>query len=124
MTTFDTYPNEVKIAVQSLFKALGTPVSEDIFSIDDINNGANGIHPVFALSEHFRSYDEGNNGYTCNRHRGDHISIPAFTEEMDVAVIDISFHKGTTDFELITFPYGSEEVRSALYELLTELETR
>ncbi|WP_141381597.1 hypothetical protein [Microbacterium lacticum] len=85
------------------------------------------IHPVFALSHHFRSKDNYEKGYTDNPHRGDHISVPAylgFTQE--IAVFETSFHKGQAFVELVTFPAADRD--SSLYQaalrMLDAEETR
>jgi hypothetical protein len=61
---------------------------------------------------------------TENPYRGDHMSIPCYTEDGDVFVLDISFHKGDTFIERVGFPDGPLPVRKALYDLLDSCETR
>lgn len=125
MSTYSTdlYPHEVHDAVKALYKALGEPTRDDS-PINDYDSVGECIHPVFGLTEHFRGNDEGNLGYTGNKSRGDHISIPAFCESGEVMALDVSFHKGYTYFTLCTFPEGPKEVHAALFELLFGLETR
>lgn len=115
-----TSPSQINQAVKALFSALGAPCSRQPWSDGD----AVGSHPVFTLGEHYRSYDRGEMGYTENRYRGDHMSIPCYTEDGDVFVLDISFHKGETFIERVDFPEGPPQVRRALYDLLDSSETR
>jgi hypothetical protein len=117
-----TSPSQIHQAVKALFSALGAPSTGYVWSGGD--DGGNGCHPVFALTDHYRAYDQGNRGYTENRYRGDHISIPCYTEDGDVFVLDISFHKGATFIERVDFPQGPPQVRKALYDLLESCETR
>lgn len=83
-------------------------------------------HPVFPLAEHFRANDEGNPGYTQNRNRGDHLSIPCWSEDGQApSILEISFHKGRTSVEHITFPQAHETPEAErLSELLAQYETR
>jgi hypothetical protein len=113
-------PSQINQAVKALFTALGTPSAGYPWPQSE---GA-GCHPVFALAEHYRGHDRGDSGYTENRYRGDHMSIPCFTEDGDVFVLDISFHKGDTFIERVDFPQGPPQVRKALYNLLDSCETR
>lgn len=128
MSNFHTYPPETIHAIHALYQALGKPTIDNenssISSLTDSGYGADGLHPVFALAEHYRSHDAGNAGYTNNCYRGDHMSIPAFTEDGDVAVIELSFHKGTMICDYLTYPDGDSNIRQALYDLLRKLETR
>lgn len=126
MSDFNTYSSETIQAIHALYQALGEPKIDNasIASLTDPGYGADGLHPVFGLVEHYRSHDEGNAGYTHNNYRGDHISIPAYTEEGDVAVIELSFHKGITICDYLTYPNGKDSIRQALYDLLHKLETR
>lgn len=127
MPSFSTHPKETLDAVHALFAALGKPakieaVDETAFS-DDLQIGSN-FHPVFALAEHYQAHDSGNRGYTHNSSRGDHLSIPGYTETSEVVVMDISFHKGETYVRLNLFPNEPQEVHLALLQLLQNLETR
>lgn len=126
MSNFNTYSSETIQAIHALYQALGQPTIDNtsIASITDSGYGVDGLHPVFALAEHYRSHDEGNAGYTYNRYRGDHISIPAFTEEGDVVIIELSFHKGMMICDYLTYPNGDNYIHQALYDLLRKLETR
>jgi hypothetical protein len=116
------FPDSVHDAAKALFLALGEPVRQERWasSFDD----SIGCHPVFALAEHFRGHDRGNSGYTGNQYRGDHLSIPGYTETGDVFVLEVSFHKGDTFVERVNFPAGPSNVRDALYSLLSTSETR
>lgn len=84
------------------------------------------LHPVFPLAEHFRSNDDGNRGYTENGHRGDHLSVPCWSEYGDApSILEISFHKGHTAVEHVTHPEAANTPESeALIELLQHYETR
>lgn len=113
-------PSQVNQAVAALFTALGTPCTRELWSDSDVF----GCHPVFGLARHYRGYDRGDTGYTENQYRGDHMSIPCYTEDGEVFVLDISFHKGETFVERVEFPEGPPQVRKALYDLLDSSETR
>jgi hypothetical protein len=113
-------PSQIAQAVKALFSALGTPCAREPWSESE----ACGCHPVFALAEHYRGNDRGDTGYTENRYRGDHMSIPCYTEDGDVFVLEISFHKGETFVERVDFPHGPPQVHKALYDLLDSSETR
>jgi hypothetical protein len=115
-----TSPSQITEAVKALFSALGTPCGRLPWSDSDVL----GCHPVFGLAEHYRGHDRGDTGYTENRWRGDHMSIPCYTEGGEVFVLDISFHKGETFIERVDFPEGPPVVRKALYALLDSCETR
>jgi hypothetical protein len=115
-----TSPSQITGAVKALFSALGTLTGRLPWSDSDVF----GCHPVFSLAEHYRGHDHGDTGYTENRYRGDHMSIPCYTEDGDVFVLDISFHKGETFIERVDFPDGPPVVRKALYDLLDSCETR
>jgi hypothetical protein len=116
-----TTPSQFTEAVKALFSALGTPVRGPWSGA--FAEGF-GCHPVFNLVEHYRSNDRGATGYTENRYRGDHMSIPGYTEEGEVFVLEVSFHKGETFIERVAFPEGPDVVRTALYNLLQSCETR
>ena len=90
-------------------------------------------HPVFAFAHHYRANDDYADGYTANPARGDHMSIPGYTEDETWGVIEISFHKGATTVDYVSFdqrPSDQFEVPKwqALYDaartLLEEHETR
>lgn len=117
-----TSPSQISQAVKALFSALGTPCTRESWSGRDEEGF--GCHPVFGLAEHYRGHDRGDGGYTENRYRGDHMSIPCYTEDGDVFVLEISFHKGETFIERVEFPEGPSQVRKALYDLLDSSETR
>lgn len=127
MPSFSTCPKETLDAVHALFSALGKPVKIDAIDktafSEDPQIGIN-FHPVFALAEHFQAHDIGNQGYTYNLLRGDHISIPGYTEMGEVVVMDISFHKGESYIRLNLFLDKPREVHRALFDLLRTLETR
>ncbi|ORB76553.1 hypothetical protein, partial [Mycobacterium timonense] len=103
--------SQITHAVKALFSALGPPRARLAWSDSDVV----GCHPVFGLAEHYRGHDRGDAGYTENRYRGDHMSIPCYTEDGDVFVLDISFHKGETFIERVVFPEGPSVVHTALY---------
>ncbi|HIW75665.1 MULTISPECIES: hypothetical protein [Gordonibacter] len=127
MPSFSTCPKETLDAIHALFSALGKPtelgITDQAALCDDLQFGSN-FHPVFALTEHFQAHDSGNKGYTYNSSRGDHLSVPGYTEEGEVVVMDVSFHKGETYLRLNLFPSEPQEVHDALFELLRKLETR
>lgn len=84
-----------------------------------------GWHPVFPLVQHYRSYDNGNPGITDNPYRGDHISIPIYSEHgWEIYLMDISFHKGDMSWEIIGFPYRPVKVKEELHKILCKYETR
>lgn len=130
----DLYSDEVHNAVWALYRALGAPTREPLVLDDGQVNTDNtgGFHPVFGLLTHSRAYD----GFPPNGahsavdqppgryYRGDRLSIPAWSEDGTVGVVEMAFHKGATIFELLTFPSGAPEVGEALLDLLQKLETR
>jgi hypothetical protein len=136
MPTTSLYPESVHAALRALFTSLGTPVrtpatvdqSTDMFSAssgrligpDDCED----VHPVFGLAEHFQGHDNGDPGYTHNPFRGDHLSVPCYTEGGGVFVLDISFHKGSTMIEQVAFPGAPSHLVEATYSLLDKCETR
>jgi hypothetical protein len=83
-----------------------------------------GWHPVFPLLQHFRAYDSYEYGFTGNTKRGDHVSIPIYTEGEEIYVMDISFHKGNMSWEIVGFPYRPVKIKKELYGLLTRYATR
>ena len=84
-----------------------------------------GWHPVFSMMQHFRGNDSGRPGYTDNNYRGDHISIPIYSEGgWEVYVLEISFHKGSTFIDVVGFPNRPLPVVKELYNMLSEYETR
>jgi hypothetical protein len=111
---------QITTAVKALFSALGAPSARQPWPETE----AYGCHPVFALAEHYRGHDRGNVGYTENQYRGDHMSIPCYSEDGEVFVLEVSFHKGGTFVERVDFPDGPAQVRKALYDLLDSTETR
>lgn len=138
-------PTRARDAFEFLLESLGKPtkralpveVSESLGSIPSWSwlhfGDTETFHPVFAFAHHFRSFDKGASGYTANTFRGDHMSIPGYSEEGSIGVIDVSFHKGATALELITFeavPADEWEARkwrekyAAAHTLLDEHETR
>lgn len=127
MPTFSTFPKETVDAAHALFTALGRPTTQsNVDAMWDESGLILGeyLHPVFGLAEHFQSHDDYIKGYTDNCFRGDHISIPGFTEDERIVVIDISFHKGNTFVTLNFFPDDQKDVHKALLSLLGDLETR
>lgn len=124
-TTLDLYPKPTIDSVKALYTALGKPERVEWMS-DQAFGEMDGhlVHPVFGLLEHFLSNDSYGPGYTSNPYRGDHLTIPAFSEEGDVLTIEVSFHKGDTIVEKCTFPREPVEVHRALLGLLQTLETR
>ena len=131
------YPESVHAALHALILSLGTPVRTPVV----VDNGGTALggwgqgglllgatdsnnHPVFGLLEHFESHDQGNHGYTQNSCRGDHLTVPCFTEDGGVFILEISFHKGDTYVERIDFPSASENLVRAAHSLLESCETR
>lgn len=96
--------------------------------------GATGtFHPVFRFAHHFHSKDDYERGYTANSSRGDHMSIPGYTEDGSWGIIEISFHKGETWVEFVTYedvPEGPSPMakwhalNAAALALLDSNETR
>jgi hypothetical protein len=126
--TYPNTPKETFAAVHALFQALGNPHPVEVDFGDQRFSGGvmfgEYFHPIFSLSEHFLSFDTGNIGYTNNQYRGDHLSIPGWTENGEVCVLEASFHKGNTCVAYLVFPDVQKEVHQALLELLQALETR
>lgn len=84
-----------------------------------------GWHPVFSMMQHFRSNDSWAGGYTKNTYRGDHISIPIWSEGgQEVYIYEISFHKGITYADVVGYPDRPREVVEELVTLLQKYETR
>lgn len=114
----------IRAAMRALYLALGdpdrVPLSESEQSLPDMRYNY-GLHPVFELAETFGPGDE---GYTGTYRRGGHLSLPCFDESGDVAVIEVSFHKGDTTVERLTYPRDPAQVHAALYKLLEQSEIR
>lgn len=88
--------------------AFGAPLMRlPVLSKDHLNYVS--LHPVFSLTEHFRSHDDYGKGFTQNPYRGDHMTIPCYTEEGQLVLLEVSFHKGATYVEALTFP-GTDTV--------------
>ena len=123
MSSQPTVDTEARDAFEYLMKTLGTPTHHSIESLKStvissgyeatwlqITQGDTGtFHPVFKFAHHFRSKDSYATGYTGNHSRGDHLSTPGFTEDGRIAVIDVSFHKGNTSINVVTFDAQPEE---------------
>ena len=116
-------------AIEALYRAMGEPEQTPV------EVGANGamrfcgdddmLHPVFPLARHYFGKDGyADSGYTGNCFRGDHLTIPAYSETGEVYALDISFHKGMTYETCVRFPQAPQQVKDALYELLEKTETR
>lgn len=85
------------------------------------------VHPVFPFAHHFRSYDSYEEGYTANRFRGDHQTIPFTVEVAPIfGALDVSFHKGEMFVTAMYWPrLRSTEINyDAALSLLNESETR
>jgi hypothetical protein len=120
MNTFGLYPRPVLDAAQALFRALGSP-TRTTWQQTEMNT----IHPVFGLAEHFEGHDNYDaTGYTENQYRGDHLSVPCWTENNEIFVLETSFHKGEMFVERVEFPTAPEHVYDALLKLLHDCETR
>lgn len=141
-----TDPIRARETLEFLIESLGTPTRRPIsdvtsssqFGADatwlEITPGDTGtFHPVFAFAHHFRANDSGNRGYTDNTMRGDHMSVPGYTEEGVLAVVEISFHKGGGALSVVTFDAKPTEFTAAAawtskyraaIALLEEHETR
>lgn len=139
--------NAPRDAFEYLVSELGKPkvhaIEESISTVMSSGTGATCIalpgdsletfHPVFTLAHHFRSADSYVAGYTSNTFRGDHLSIPGFSEEGGLGVIEISFHKGHAFISLLTFEdKPSDQIEAAAwskkyeaaYQIVVEQETR
>lgn len=115
----------VRNAMRALYLALGepvrTPLSDTEETLPDMKFNY-GLHPVFELAE---SYGPNDTGYTRNHpQRGGHLSLPCFDENGDIVVIEITFHKGDTRVERLTYPSEPAQVHAALYKLLEDSEIR
>lgn len=118
---------EVRAAIRAMYTSLGVPRRGPLpFDADASGDDVTllELHPVFRLAEHHLSADSYNGGWTYNRHRGDHLTIPAYTERGDVCALEISFHKGTAAVEYLIYACEPADVHGALYDLLISLETR
>lgn len=136
MTTTDR-TETLRAAFEAMIPEFGTPTrrsiqyrdrSDSTLVVPTKDDPANEeIHPVFALSHHFRSKDDYEKGYTGNPYRGDHISVPAYLGfGQGVAIFETSFHKGQAFVEVVTFPDADPD--SSLYKaalsILQAEETR
>lgn len=128
------HPESVHAAVRALFGAAGAPIRSAYQPTKDYpsegkvpfepNAVDGGVHPVFGLLVHYRSHDEGIGGYTSNPWRGDHISVPCWSEHGDPFILETSFHKGECFIERVDFPEAPSELMGALTTLLESCETR
>ncbi|WP_315072190.1 hypothetical protein [uncultured Microbacterium sp.] len=104
---------------ENLVARLGKPKSGKVTESDEIGfsdfatwikfDQMSTFHPVFAFAHHFHSADDYERGYTENSYRGDHISIPGYTEMGNIGIIEISFHKGNTAITQLTFEPPTDE---------------
>ena len=122
--TSSLHPQAVHDAATALFAAMGTPTRAEYSHTDVDVPGSETCHPVFGLASHFRGNDLGERGYTANPYRGDHMSIPCFTEDGEVLVLETSFHKGNATVDRVTFPDAQAGIVEALHGLLDACETR
>lgn len=130
----DLHPETVHAAVRALFLAAGDPVRSGYQPMSDYPSegrapfrpGAidGGVHPVFGLLSHFRAHDDGAPGFTKNPWRGDHMSVPCWSEHGDPFVLETSFHKGDAFVERVDFPTAPAGILDALTDLLQSCETR
>lgn len=119
------HPVSVHESVRALFLALGQPERVSLSHLPpDLWEEPllRGVHPVFDLTETFAPNDAGYTGGPTLR--GGHLSVPCFVEGGGVIVLEISFHKGDTSVDCLTYPRDPEPVYSALYGLLEKLEVR
>ena len=115
-----TSQSQITESVKALFSAIGTSCARLPWSDSHVV----GCRPVFGLAEHYRGHGHRDTGHTENQYCGDHMSIPCYTEDGDVFVLEISFHKGETFVERVDFPERPSVVRKARYSLLDSCETR
>lgn len=106
--------NQNRDAFEALAPYFGKPRRRD-FDADNF------FHPAFGYAHYFEREDAGYHeggtpGYTGSTYRGAHISIPGFDEMGGLQVIDLSFHKGTTYVDTVSFDGGPGY--SAALELL------
>lgn len=59
-------------------------------------------HPVFELAHTFGGEFE--KGYTHNSSRGEHMSIPFWSEQDHFGILDVSFHKGDVFLSFADYP--------------------
>lgn len=120
MSRFPDQPSEIHEAMHALYRGLG-PIDAVDFENVDVGYG---MHPVFQLAEHFRGRDSVNEGYTYNTVRGDHLSIPYWSESGRVGVLDVCFHKGQVCVIDVRFPAADPGLLSVLTDFLFAFETR
>lgn len=85
-----------------------------------VEHAEHSLHPVFSLACTFE--EEFGEGYTKNPYRGSHHTIPCWTEQDDVVFIEVSFHKGTTFVDLVSYPDADPESMAASLAMLAPAE--
>lgn len=64
-------------------------------------------------------------GYTRNQpQRGGQLPLPCFDENGDIVVIEITFRKGDTRVERLTYPKEPAQVHAVLYKLPEDSEVQ
>ena len=106
-------------ALEGGMAAQWSPVA--VVKMDGIRRYVN-LHPVFPLAEHYRAEDRGNPGVSQNPYRGDHLTIPCWSEQGLPALLEVSFHKGSPYVDVVTFERSAQAC--ALNEALEAEETR
>lgn len=120
----DEYSEDVHKEIEALFNALGEPDRMPL-QLNNTDGYDSFVHPVFGLATHYNGNDNyAEPGYTKNPYRGDHISIPAYKEGESAFVIEISFHKGDTIYEKVTYPKASLPAMEAAIQGIALRETR
>lgn len=122
-------PTQAHTAFEALVSALGKPsrrsISESPWWQSHSPDSINYLHPVFGMMKHFQSHDEGARGYTANHMRGDHVSIPGWSEEGGgIEIVEVSFHKGSTFIEIVSYPEADPAIAHAASAFLQSFETR
>lgn len=126
--TMPTVPEEMHEVLEALYRAMGKPETVPVTVEDDdgvIFADDNALHPVFPLARHYYGKDGyADRGYTGNPCRGDHMTVPVYSENGDVYALDIAFHKGRMCEICMRYPHAPAEVKEIVYRFLTRMETR
>lgn len=130
MSKIEIDKNTILNAYHALVKMLGKPSREPSLDIQKagpfstLDAFGENFHPVFFFQEHFQSNDSYERGYTENHYRGDHSSLPMYSEHGEFIILEISFHKGDTFIDVINYPDAANEMIAQLIDFIRQFETR
>lgn len=129
----DATPNPARDAFEAVTAMMGPPRRRPLTNVPTFlrtdscgeDDKVEGVHPCFALAHHYHGGDVGDHGYTAAPGRGDHLSVPCWTErDHRVYVIEVGFHKGDLLLTTVDWPEARPGANEGLTQLLIAFETR